>query len=157
MVESTATGSLAVQRRRESRHEEWREQERLAAMMAGHLDPKTTFWSSLENKPVSRVSGLFQKRRGVRSGLPDVLVIFRQKPIFLELKSHRGVASKVQKAGPSGAAAVRRDVVDGAKRTRCDDGAACRGGAVQEAMDLAAARALGRSVPRPAPTVARAS
>jgi hypothetical protein len=40
---------------------------------------------------------MFQKRRGVRSGLPDVLVIFRQRPIFVELKSRRGVASKAQK------------------------------------------------------------
>jgi hypothetical protein len=33
----------------------------------------------------------------VRSGLPDVLVIWRGKPIFVELKSRAGVASKAQK------------------------------------------------------------
>jgi hypothetical protein len=43
------------------------------------------------------ISGIFQKRRGVRSGLPDVLVVFSGKPIFLELKSRRGLASKAQK------------------------------------------------------------
>jgi hypothetical protein len=32
-----------------------------------------------------------------RSGLPDVQVIWRSKPIFVELKSRAGVASKVQK------------------------------------------------------------
>lgn len=42
------------------------------------------------------MSGLFQKRRRI-SGLPDVLVIAEGKPIFIELKSRRGVASKTQK------------------------------------------------------------
>jgi hypothetical protein len=97
MAESTASEPLAVQRRRESRRQEWTEQTKLAGLLAKYLDPKSTFWTSLENKPISRLSGVFQKRRGVKSGLPDVLVIFRQKPNFVELKSRRGVASKVQK------------------------------------------------------------
>jgi hypothetical protein len=66
-------------------------------MLDEYLDPADTFWTSLENKPLSRLSGIFQKRRGVRSGLPDVQVIWRGKPIFVELKSRAGVASKVQK------------------------------------------------------------
>ena len=94
---SVAAGSFAAQRRRESRREEWTEQTKLAGMLAKYLDPTCTFWTSLENKPLSRLGGLFQKRRGVRSGLPDVLVIFRQKPIFVELKSRAGVATKSQK------------------------------------------------------------
>ena len=40
------------------------------------------------------MSGIFQKRRGVRSGLPDLLVIWRGKSIFVELKSRAGVARK---------------------------------------------------------------
>src|SRR5215813_4058984 len=44
---------------------------------------------------------MVQKMRGVRRGLPDVLVIYRDGArlcvIFLELKSRRGVASKAQK------------------------------------------------------------
>ena len=44
-----------------------------------------------------RLSGIFQKKRGVRSGLPDVEVIWPGKPIFVEIKSRAGVASKVQK------------------------------------------------------------
>ena len=94
---SAAAGSFAAQRRRESRHQEWSEQTKLAALLAKYLDPESTFWTSPENKPISRVSGMFQKRRGVRSGLPDVLVISRGKPIFVELKSRGGVASKTQK------------------------------------------------------------
>jgi hypothetical protein len=94
---SAAPESPAVRHRRESRRQEWAEQIRLAEMLDEYLDPADTFWTSLENKPLSRLSGIFQKRRGVRSGLPDVLVIWRGKPIFVELKSRAGVASKAQK------------------------------------------------------------
>jgi Restriction endonuclease len=69
----------------------------LARLLAKHLDPATTFWTALENKPSSRLNGVLQKKRGVRSGLPDTMVIFRQHPIFIEVKSRAGIASKVQK------------------------------------------------------------
>jgi hypothetical protein len=101
MPESAAVETLAVRRRRESRREEWTEHTRLAALLDKYLDPAFTFWTSLENKPLSMLSGLFQKRRGVRSGLPDVLVLFRRARgtlvIFIELKSRRGRVSPVQK------------------------------------------------------------
>jgi hypothetical protein len=97
MTDTAATRSFAARRRRESQRAEFLEQTRLAEMLDELLDPADTFWTSLENKPLSRLSGIFQKRRGVRSGLPDVLVIWRGKPIFLELKSRAGVASKAQK------------------------------------------------------------
>jgi hypothetical protein len=97
ITDNEAAGSFAAQRRRESQRQEWTEQTRLAEMLDEYLDPADTFWTSLENKPLSRLSGIFQKRRGVRSGLPDVQVIWRGKSIFVELKSRAGVASKVQK------------------------------------------------------------
>jgi hypothetical protein len=97
MPPSAAAESFAVQRRRESRRQEWAEQTKLAEMLDKYLDPADAFWTSLENKPISRLSGIFQKKRGVRSGLPDELVIWRGKPIFIELKSRAGVASKAQK------------------------------------------------------------
>jgi hypothetical protein len=101
MLRSVAPEPLAVQRRRESRREEAKEQTKLVKMLTRYLDPSCAFWTSLENKPISAVSGMLQKRRGVRSGLPDILVLFRQDTgtivIFIELKSRRGVASKVQK------------------------------------------------------------
>ena len=74
---TAAAGSFAAQRRRESRRQEWTEQTKLAGMLDKYLDPADTFWTSLENKPLSRLSGIFQKRRGVRSGVPDVLIICR--------------------------------------------------------------------------------
>jgi hypothetical protein len=70
-------------------------------MLQSHLDFRSTFWTSLENKPLSFVSGIFQRRRGVKSGLPDVVVL-QHRPggvlvVFVELKSRSGLASKVQK------------------------------------------------------------
>jgi hypothetical protein len=102
MTDSEADGSLAVQRRREGRREEWNEQTKLAALLREYLDPARTYWTALENKPLSQMSGVFQRRRGVKAGIPDVEVIFRQPSgsvliVFLELKSRRGVASKAQK------------------------------------------------------------
>jgi hypothetical protein len=89
MFEIAAPETLAVRRRRESRREEWTEHIKLAELLDKYRDPSCTWWTSLENKPLSMISGIFQKRRGVRSGLPDVLVVFSGKPIFLELKSRR--------------------------------------------------------------------
>jgi hypothetical protein len=101
MLESVASETLAVRRRRESRREEAIEQIKLAGLLAKYLDPCCTFWTSLENKPISAVSGMYQKKRGVKSGLADVIVLFRHVTvtivIFIELKSRRGVASKAQK------------------------------------------------------------
>jgi hypothetical protein len=97
MPEGAAIESLAVRRRRESRREEWIEHIKLASLLEKYLDPSCTFFTSLENKPLTMIRGLFQKRRGVRSGLPDVLVLVRRAGSFIELKSRRGVASKVQK------------------------------------------------------------
>lgn len=97
MTDSEAAASVAVQRRRESRREEFNEQTTLAALLTEYLDPACTFWTSLENKPRSLLGGVFQRRRGVKSGLPDVYVLYRGRTIFVELKSRRGVASKAQK------------------------------------------------------------
>jgi len=43
------------------------------------------------------LAGLLQKRRGVRSGLPDLHILDRGKSIYVEMKSHRGLASPAQK------------------------------------------------------------
>jgi hypothetical protein len=96
-TDGVPAASLAVRRRRESRRQEWEEQTLLAELLLRYLDPKTTFWSSLENRPRSLVGGIFQRRRGVKSGLPDVLVVAHGQAVFVELKSRRGVATPAQK------------------------------------------------------------
>jgi len=160
MLESVAPETLAVRRRRESRREEATEQTKLVEMLTRYLDPSCTFWTSLENNPISAVSGMLQKRRGVRSGLPDILVLFRHDTgtivIFIELKSRRGVASNAE-ADPSGAAAVRRDLVDGAKRTCSADGVAPLRRDLPAQMEAAAPQTVGRTVRRSNQTIAAAS
>jgi hypothetical protein len=94
--------SYAQYRRREASREEWQEQTRLAEFLNELIDPTTTFWTSLENKPLSMMSGIFQKQRGVRSGIPDVLVFFRDASgsvhiVFVELKSRSGTPSTAQR------------------------------------------------------------
>jgi hypothetical protein len=101
MTDSGPIASLAVQRQRLSRREEFAAQMRLVAILAEHLDPTCTYWTSLENKPRSPIGGVFQRMRGCRPGVPD-LVVIQQQPgsvlvVFVELKSRRGVASKAQK------------------------------------------------------------
>jgi len=85
--------------RRTHRREEWRTHATLTVKLRALIDPNQVFWSSLENRPSSWLNGLLQKKRGVRSGLPDLMFIplAAPKPTFLELKSKAGHASKNQK------------------------------------------------------------
>ena len=89
--------SEASKARRRRRREEWREHTTLARLLERYLDPTTTFWTSLENRPSSFLNGLLAKKRGVRSGLPDVMVIIPQRSVFVEVKSPSGRASRSQK------------------------------------------------------------
>ena len=97
--------TLAAQRRREGRrkgrHDEGIQQATLARTLTSYLDRGCTCWSCLENRPRSLLSGIFQQRRGIKSGVPDLIVIQRQAGrllvVFVELKSRAGVASKTQK------------------------------------------------------------
>jgi len=93
--------SYAARQRREGQRHEFAEQIKLVRMMGAYLDRRRTWWTALENKPRSALSGALQLKRGCKSGLADVLVISARhrhaKPIFIELKSRGGLASKVQK------------------------------------------------------------
>ena len=82
--------------RRQKRRQEFDAQTRLAELLATHL-PDTVFWSGVESKPRSRLGGFLQRRRGIKAGLPDVLVVANGPAIFIELKSRRRVTSKAQR------------------------------------------------------------
>jgi hypothetical protein len=61
-------------------------------------NPERAFWSGLENRPASAISGAIAKRRGCRSGLPDLVLIARGRPpVFVEMKSKSGYLSDNQK------------------------------------------------------------
>jgi hypothetical protein len=98
MTDNKAAETLAVRGRRLGRREEFGEQAQLVAMLQELLDPGVAFFSALENRPRSALAGLLQKRRGVRAGLPDLMVVVNWKPpVFIEMKSKRGVPSAAQR------------------------------------------------------------
>lgn len=88
--------SYRAQRRRQSQQHEAREQIELKAMFEKWLPPDC-FWSMIENRPRSAMAGMFQRHRGVKSGVPDCYVAHRGKPIHIELKSPIGTLSKTQR------------------------------------------------------------
>ena len=88
--------ALPAQRRRQARQWEWDEQMDLALRLAKLLDPSCVFWTAVDNQPWSKRAGIMRKRRGCRSGTPDVLVLFKGKLIGLELKSRIGRVSREQ-------------------------------------------------------------
>jgi len=89
--------NLRSERRRASRQWEWEEQTALAERLYELLDPDCTFWTAVENTPWSQLAGIMRKRRGVRSGLPDLLVWHRGQSIAIELKSLFGRVSAAQR------------------------------------------------------------
>jgi hypothetical protein len=89
--------SLPAQRRQQARQWEWAEQTDLAAQLAELLDPACVFWTAVDNQPWSKVAGILRKRRGCRSGTPDLLILHKGKLIGLEMKSRIGRVSRAQK------------------------------------------------------------
>lgn len=76
---------------------EWSEQIKLTEQLEELLDPACTFSTSIDSYAGSALTGASRRRRGVRAGVPDVLVLYRGKLVGIELKSARGVASETQK------------------------------------------------------------
>jgi hypothetical protein len=89
--------SYPTQRRRISQRQEAELQVRLADLLP-FLLPAGAYWTMLENKPRGATAGAMQKRRGVRSGQPDLWVLHSGKTVCIELKSIFGVMSRTQKA-----------------------------------------------------------
>src|SRR5215467_15398019 len=58
--------------------------------MAGYLPA--------HSDPVAALSGAIRKQRGVKPGVPDILVLYRGKLIAIKLKSRRGKCSLLQRA-----------------------------------------------------------
>jgi hypothetical protein len=89
-----------------ARREEWQEQVKLSLLLNKWLDPACTFWTAIDPVAPSVTSGAMRKKRGVKPGVPDVLVWYRSvrraqsrgKSIGLELKSRRGQCSQSQRA-----------------------------------------------------------
>lgn len=89
-----------------------RPEQALHIAVAQYLDAvlplENLFWTSIENNPRSRIAGALAKARGVRPGIPDVLIIWLGIPHWIELKAAAGSLSKVQ-----------RDVLPALERAGC--------------------------------------
>jgi hypothetical protein len=96
MTDSAEVETFAVRQRRKYRHTEWSEQIRLTKLLTQYL-PDNVFWSALSNAPRTALAGYLARRRGVRSGLSDIIVVYDGRAIWVEMKSPAGVASKVQR------------------------------------------------------------
>src|SRR5262245_23512856 len=81
-----------------ARREEWQEQKKLARLLDKWLDPACTFWTATDPVASSALSGAVRKQRGVKPGVPDILVLYRGKLIAIELKSRCGKCSPTQRA-----------------------------------------------------------
>jgi hypothetical protein len=81
-----------------ARREEWREQVKLARLLDKWLEPDCTFWTATDPVAPSVTSGAMRKKRGVKPGVPDVLVWYPGGSITIELKSRRGQCSRSQRA-----------------------------------------------------------
>jgi hypothetical protein len=81
-----------------ARREEWREQVKLARLLDKWLDPACTFWTATDPVAASLTSGAMRKKRGVKPGVPDVLVWYPGGSITIELKSRHGQCSRSQRA-----------------------------------------------------------
>jgi hypothetical protein len=55
------------------------------------------FWTSLDHAGGGPVVGAFRKARGVRKGLPDIMVVHHGRADFIELKGPKGRVSEAQK------------------------------------------------------------
>jgi hypothetical protein len=81
-----------------ARRGEWQEQKKLARLLDKWLDPACTFWTATDPVASSALSGAIRKQRGVKPGVPDMLVLYRGKLIAIELKSRCGKCSPPQRA-----------------------------------------------------------
>jgi hypothetical protein len=81
-----------------SRREEWQEQVKLSSLLDRWLDDTCTFGTATDPVASSAKSGAMRKKRGVKPGLPDTLILYRGKLVTLELKSRQGKCSASQRA-----------------------------------------------------------
>jgi hypothetical protein len=89
------------------RREEWQEQLKLSPLLNKWL-PDNAFWTATDPVAPSATSGFMRKQRGVKAGVPDVVVWYRGKSITIEMKSRQGKCSASQRTARAGL--LRADV-----------------------------------------------
>lgn len=67
-------------------------------MLDRWLDPACADWTATDPVAPNALSGAIRKERGVKPGVPDVLIWYCGKSIVVELKSRHGQCSPSQRA-----------------------------------------------------------
>jgi hypothetical protein len=85
-----------------ARREEWQQQVKLSALLDKWLDPASTFATATDPVAASAMAGAMRRKRGVKAGVPDTLVVHRRKRsgcklITIEMKSPGGRCSASQR------------------------------------------------------------
>ena len=75
---------------------EWTEQVKLARLLERWM-PADAFWTATDPVAGSPLSGFMRKKRGVRAGTPDNLVLHCGRFVAVELKSPTGTLSPAQR------------------------------------------------------------
>jgi len=81
-----------------AKHSEHALQVAVARMLAIVLDPEKTWWSGIDHgagKMTPASAGL-RRARGVKRGLPDIIILFNSGLLGIELKSDKGRLSPEQ-------------------------------------------------------------
>lgn len=71
----------------------------LQIAVAQYLDralPPDAFWTSIDSAGRGPIAGARMKRRGVKRGLPDILILWSSVTLWIELKSRKGRVSEQQ-------------------------------------------------------------
>ena len=77
---------------------EWLQQVELCRLLDKWL-PDDAFWTATDPVAPSPMSGAMRRRRGIKRGVPDILIWCRRtKPIAIEMKSPGGRCSASQRA-----------------------------------------------------------
>lgn len=79
------------------RQHEWAEQIRLARLLDKWLDPRCCCWTATEGVAPNAAVGAYRRRRGMRAGIPDILIWFCGRAVAIELKSRRGLCTRTQR------------------------------------------------------------
>jgi hypothetical protein len=95
VVRPALSGARRSRSKRPPHNEEWSEQVKLAALLDRWL-PDDADWTATDGTAASANSGSARRKKGVKPGVPDILIWYRGRSITIELKSRTGVCSPAQ-------------------------------------------------------------
>ena len=84
------------------RREEWQEQKKLARLLDKWVDRTRVWWTATDPVAPNAISGAIRKQRGIKPGVPDIVVWFDRRSTTVELKSRHGKCRRAQRMAREG-------------------------------------------------------